>query len=411
MKIGLVVPGFSADESDWCIPALLDLARALSRRHSVHVFALRYPRSRAHRMVHGIPVHAIGGGRAVGLRRVPLLAAAIRAVVAEGRRAPFDALHAFWADEPGLVATAAGRVLRTPAIVSLAGGELVGLRNIDYGGQLSRANRWMIRRALAAADRVTVGSGLLREMAGTHGAPSATLLPLGVDTTRFTASSRHDRPRSDGSPLRVLHVGSLTAVKDQATLLRAFARVVEEEPDVVLRLAGDGPLRAPLEDLAVQLGVTGRVELLGHVKHGALPELYRDSDVFALSSRFESQSLAALEAAACGTPVVGTRVGLIPEIAPPELAAPVGDARSLASVLLHLLRDREGRAVLAREQEALVRSEYALREVVTRLEAMYAAAGSRRLSDHPSGIESSEPPGAVVPEPDTIRAASVQKRR
>ncbi|MCZ7545184.1 MAG: glycosyltransferase family 4 protein [Anaerolineae bacterium] len=119
MKLGFVLPGFSASEADWCIPVFLNLVRALARDHEVHVFALRYPYERRTYTVYGATVHALGGATARGLRRVPLLVRAVRAVVAEARRRRFDVLHGIWADEPGLVAVAAGRMLRTPAVVTL----------------------------------------------------------------------------------------------------------------------------------------------------------------------------------------------------------------------------------------------------------------------------------------------------
>ena len=143
MRLALITPGFSADETDWCIPALLDLVRELSRRHDVHVFTLRYPHRRSRYQVHDAAVTSLGHGTSGGLRRVPLLQHALAAILAEHRQRPFDLLHGLWADEPGFLAVAAGALLRRPAIVSLLGGELVGFPDIGYGGQLSRANRWL----------------------------------------------------------------------------------------------------------------------------------------------------------------------------------------------------------------------------------------------------------------------------
>ncbi len=319
----MIAPGFSADESDWCIPALLDLVRALSRAHEVRVFALRYPPRRSRYVVHGARVNALGGGTAAGFGRLPLLAGAMRRIVAAGRRDPFDVLHGFWADEPGFLAVTAGRLLGVPSVVSVAGGELVGFPDLGYGGQLSRVNRWMADRCLTTARRVTVGSGQLGRVVAERSGSSPLILPFGVDTRRFSPTGLRG---SDSPFLRLLHVGSLTPVKDQATLLRAFARVAGKRPDIALDVAGDGPLREPLATLAERLGLGDRVRFLGAVPHDRLPTLYRTADLFVLSSRHESQGLAALEAAACGTPVVGTAVGVIPELGSPGPAVPPGDA-------------------------------------------------------------------------------------
>ena len=369
MKIGIVVPGFSADEADGCIPALLDLVRAAREAHAVRVFALRYPPRRSRYDVHGAQVHALGGGTASGPGRLPLLARALARIVAEGRRDPFDVLHAFWADEPGVLAVAAGRLLGVPAVVSVAGGELVGVADIGYGGQLGRASRWMTDRSVAGADRVAVGSRAMARAVEQRTGSSPLLLPLGVDTGRFSPDPRRDHRRRPG-PVRLLHVGSLSPVKDQATLLHAFARVAER-PDVALDVAGEGPLRGSLEALGARLGIGDRVTFLGAVPHDRLPELYRAADLFVLSSRHESQSLAALEAAACGTPAVGTAVGVIPELVPPDLAAPPGDAGALAGAILRLVEDDEARRRLRESQRAVVEDRFSLGGTIERLASLY----------------------------------------
>ncbi len=154
MKIGIILPGFSASEDDWCIPALLDLARTLACRPNIelHLFPLRYPHHRTPYDLFGARVHPLGGVNTRGAGRVPLLSRAVRAVWKEHRRGPFDLLHAFWADEPGFVAVTCAGLLRIPSIVSLAGGELADLPEIAYGGQLNTANRLMTQTAMTSGE-------------------------------------------------------------------------------------------------------------------------------------------------------------------------------------------------------------------------------------------------------------------
>jgi glycosyltransferase involved in cell wall biosynthesis len=376
MKIGLIVPGFSASEADWCIPVLLNLVRELGRSHEVHIFSLRYPHWRGRYTVHGAQVHASGGGLASGLRRLPLLMQTLAGVVAETRQGSFDVLHGVWADEPGFLAVTAGRLLGIPAIVSVAGGELVGFPDIGYGGQLSRLNRWMTRCALHTAHRVTVGSHLLGEQAAAHGArlrARLAVVPLGVDTRLFTSRPEGAMPHG---PASLLHVASLAPVKDQATLLRSFAQVVAttQGRGVVLDIVGDGPLRQPLQALAGTLGIGGRVSFHGSVPHPQLPDLYRASELCLLSSRHESQNLAVLEAAACGTPVVGTAVGVVPELAPPDCAVAVGDAGALAAAIQRLLGDDARRKRLGQAQREVVQRQFALDCTIEKLNALYGQA-------------------------------------
>lgn len=372
MKIGLIVPGFSASESDWCIPVLLNLVRELSKVHQVHVYTLRYPHRRGRYAVYGAQVRAFGGGLASGLGRAPLLAQALAGIVGEARRERLDVLHGLWADEPGFLATTASRFLGIRAIVSVAGGELVGFPDIGYGGQLSRINRWMTRRALRDAQCVTVGSALLAQMAVAQ-ADSTRLrrVPLGVDTRLFAVDRRAQRQTAGSGAGSLLHVASLLPVKDQGTLLRAFAQVVAVRPDAVLTIAGDGPLRQTLQAMARLLGIGAQVRFRGAVAHDCLPDLYRSADLCLLSSRHESQNLAVLEAAACGTPVVGTAVGVLPELAPPGCVVPVGDAGALAAAVLRLLDEDERRQGLGQAQAEAVRQRFSLEQTAAALTVLY----------------------------------------
>lgn len=341
MRIGLIVPGFSADEGDWCIPALRGLVRELARRHDVRVFALRYPHRRAVYRIDGAGVHSFGGALAGGVRRVGLIARAWARIAAEHRRRPLDVLHGVWADEPGFLAVAAAASLRLPAVVSLMGGELACLPDIGYGGRLGRVGRALIDLSLRRADAVTVGSAYLRRMAEPRVTRRPLLeIPLGIDPALFHphAAPGEPTPLREGE-VRLLHVGSLVPVKDQETLLRSLALLADGIPRVHLHIVGEGPLRGPLEDLAAALGIAGGVTFHGAVPHGELPRYYRAADLCVLSSRHESQSMVALEAAACGRVVVGTAVGILPELAPWARVVPVGDATALAAAVRQALRE------------------------------------------------------------------------
>ena len=372
LRLGIVVPGFSAHAADWCIPVQLDLARRLSAEADVTVFPLRYPPHRRRYAIGPIQVRPLGGGLAAGLARLSLLRRAVAAVVAEHRRRPFDALHAMWTDEPGFVAVAAGRLLGVPVVASLLGGELVGLRDIGYGAQLSRVNRALIAVTLRGAGRVTAGSFYLRRLAAPS-VPPPRLVPLtlGVNTDRFRPHSDSPEPVAlDGKP-KLLHVGSLVPVKDQATLLRAVAHARRNLPSLHLHIVGDGPLRAALSQLAAQLGLAERVTFHGAVPHERLPAWYRAADLGVLSSRHEGQELVTLEAAACGRATVGTRVGILPDLMPPSYVAPPGDAEGLAASIGSALN--EGQSPLVEAKFDLVRTRYSLEQTCADLGEVYAA--------------------------------------
>ena len=171
-----------------------------------------------------------------------------------------------------------------------------------------------------------------------------------------------------------MHVGALTPVKDQRLLLRAFARVLPAVPTARLDIVGDGPLRPELEHLAAQLGVRDAVCFRGSVDHAALPAVYASAAAFVLSSRHEAQCMVALEAAACARPIVGTSVGIIPQLAAAgaALASPVGDLTALADAMHAALSDTQ---IGPRAQE-LVNRDFALPDCTARFRATYAALGA-----------------------------------
>jgi len=356
LKVGLIVPGFSAHEQDWCIPALLDYVRVLAAHSDVHVFTLRWPERGGRYPVFGATVHAMDGRKQMGAKVMDLWLRAFRELAAEHRRAPFDVLHAFWADEPGWVAAWVGERLRVPVIISLAGGELVGLPELGYGSQLLRGRGKLIRWGLKRSEYATVGSDYLLGLARTHLPVSRwgklKRAPLGVDTEMFAPGTPPPSPprSTEGgetpplAPPRngkgggvFLNAGSLYPVKGHILLMRAFATMLGAS-ESRLRIAGDGPLRAELKKLAVRLGIAARVEFMGEINHGQMPDVYRQADVYAQASWHESQGMAALEAAACGLPVVGTAVGVLPEIG---TAVPVGNVQALAEAMCAALREEE----------------------------------------------------------------------
>lgn len=343
-----MTPGFSAAEDDWCIPALHHLVRWLAAGHEVRVLALRHPTPAREYGFHGARVRALGAGTAGGGARLALLLRAVADLRREHRRQPFDAICGLWADEAGFVAARAARLERTRSLVAVMGGELVAFDDIGYGTWCGRTGRWLVRHSLRHADVVTIGSaGLEPAVRRLRPAAAVARAPLGIDTILFHPEG--ELADLGGEPC-LLQVASLTPVKDQAMLLAAFARLVPTLPRARLHVVGDGPLRAELGARARGLGIGDRVRWHGAVPHHELPALYRAADLHLVSSRFESQGMAALEAAACGTATVGTAVGILPELGDAARTAPVGDAAALAAAVAAALPNASTLGAGARER-------------------------------------------------------------
>ena len=363
MKLALIVPG-GVDRSGErrVVPFLLWLIERLARRHEVHVFALRQESVPGRWPLLGAQVHNAGARP----RRVRALAA----LLAEHRRSPFDVIHAFWAIPQGVVGIIARRLIRRPLVLSLAGGELVSLPSIDYGGMRNARGRAWIRLALAGSDRVVSPCRSMVDEVNRLGW-SAEVVPLGVALDEWPP--RPPGPRVAGEPARLLHVADLSPVKDQETLLAAVALLKKGGVAFTLDVVGGDSSGGLIERRAVELGLQGHVRFHGFLPQPRLRNLAKHGDLLIVSSRHEAGPVVVLEAAALGIPTVGTAVGYVREWAPAAAAAvPVGDARALASEIRRYLGDEDARMALARAAHARALSQNA-DEMTAAYERVYEA--------------------------------------
>ena len=340
LRIAIVLPGFSRDIDDWAIPAIQALVLEMAHIHEVTVFSLRYPPAGQYD-VGGVQHMATGGGTHFGLRSLAIIWRTVKNIARKHQQRAFDVVHAFWADEAGLTAVLASARLGVPAIITLSGGELTHLPDIDYGTQGSKIRGRFVKLAMRRSAALTAGSRYQHQLAIKNGAPpqKLRLLPLGVDTSRFS-------PAELPIPARptIIQAASLVPVKDQALLLKVLERLRVHIPDICLRLVGSGPLEDQLRQLATQADLNHHIIWQVAVPHPAMPDQYRRAQLYLQTSRHESQGMAVLEAMACGLPVIGTPVGVLPEVAarpatadPDLLAKQAGDILSQAKVL-HSLR-------------------------------------------------------------------------
>jgi glycosyltransferase involved in cell wall biosynthesis len=340
MKIGLLVPG-GVDRSGEVrvVPALLALISRLSAGHEVHVFALHQEETPDEWDLLGARVHNIGTH---DTRR-----RALGAIRAEHRAGRLQVIQSIWSGTPGLLATLAGRLLGIPAFVHVAGGELVALPDIAYGGRLAWKGRLREAVVLRAATCVTAASGAMTEALARLGI-AARRLPLGADLQIWPP--RAPVGRDVNRPARLIHVASLNRIKDQETLLRALTLLLDAGIEFELDVVGEDTLGGEVQSLTRRLGLETRVRFHGFLTQRQLRPLMSEADILLVSSRHEAGPLVVLEAAACGVPTVGTAVGHIAEWAPAAaVSVAIKDPQALAQATARLLADESLRLRVARE--------------------------------------------------------------
>ena len=340
MRVALVVPGGVDRSGEYrVIPALLALIRRLARGSDLHVIALSQERDAAEWEWEGAKIHN------VGTRRTRLNA--LRLLRNLHHQAPFDVIQAIWSGTCGLIGVTAGWLLGVPSAVHIAGGELISLPDISYGGRLTGRGRVREALVLRSAAAVTAASSPMVNSVAQLGFP-ASRLPLGVDLE--TWPPREPVRRAAGQVARLLHVASLNGVKDQPTLLGALAAVLKAGVQFEVDVVGEDTLRGAIQALAAKSGLAERIRFHGFMTQRQLRPLVERADLMLLTSRHEAGPLAVLEAAVAGVPTVGTSVGHLVEWTPhAALSVAVGDWEGLAAVIRQVLEDEDLRLTLARE--------------------------------------------------------------
>jgi glycosyltransferase involved in cell wall biosynthesis len=211
------------------------------------------------------------------------------------------------------------------------------------------------------------------------GAPEQyTLIRSGIELERFghpTVSPDEMRSRL-GLPLQSLIVGSVTRLSDQKApldLVHMFARVAAQAPDAILVIVGDGPLRPQVEALIRELGLAGRVRLLGLRRD--VPEVMGCFDLFVLTSLWEGLPRVLPQAMISGLAVVATGVDGSAEIVQHGITGylcPPGQPEQMANRCIELLHQPALRRSMGQAGQQAV-SGFGAKQMVAEIEDLYRA--------------------------------------
>jgi glycosyltransferase involved in cell wall biosynthesis len=283
----------------------------------------------------------------IGMSLAPfLLAAGACSAVKHALRSPEDILDAHYFYPDGVAAAMMGRALKVPVVITARG------TDVNLLPEYAIPRRMILWAASRAAAVVSVSAALKDALVrlGVDGG-KISVLQNGVDTRMFHPVDRASRRARLGlSGTVLLMVGNLLALKGHEVVLRALC----DFPDACLLIIGEGREEPNLKKLTGSLGLGERVRFLGAVPQEQLAEYYGAADALVLASSREGWPNVLLEAMACGTPVVSTRVGGTPEIVAAPEAGVLADERSprgIGDALRRLLRSYPDRGLTRRYAE------------------------------------------------------------
>ena len=259
----------------------------------------------------------------------------IKYFLRDHRKKRYDLLFAFWGYPAGFLGTCLSKLASIPSVVYILGSDAAGIRSINFGVFHKRIPRALTLWTYRHSTVLLAISEFQRKQLLNYGVTkSIDVIPWGVEPNIYPFN--HKKP---GSVLRCIHVGHLTPVKDQATLLKALTSISKRMP-VELRIFGVDGMNGEIQKLTTELGLNDSVQFLDMIPYHLMPDQYGWADIMLHTSISEGQSMALTEAAACGVLLAGTRVGLLHDLGENcAVVVEVGDFKTLAVNVIAVLND------------------------------------------------------------------------
>ncbi len=289
--------------------------------------------------------------------------------------AKLDVLHVHYAIPHAAAAIMAKKILKDikgihiPIITTLHGTDitLVG-KDPNYEDVVSYS--------LNQSDAVTAVSESLKEDTYKFFMVNKPIqvIPNFIDLDKYKRNENEQFRKAFAAPEEfvLMHTSNFRKVKRIDNVITIFNNVLKVKPSKLI-LAGDGPERTAIEKMCADLGISKHVFFLG--KHDFIEKLLSIADVFLMPSETESFGLAALEAMACGVPVICSNTGGMPELNQHGFSgfiANVGDTETMTDYTLEILKTKESLDMFRKNAREHA-SKFSTLNVVPQYENLYAS--------------------------------------
>lgn len=339
-----------------------ELSKALIKRGcEIHIICNKMKKCKDHEIMDGIHIYRVGVVGAVNsiYRRGRYVLSSVKKAKELHKKCHFDLIHAhvFGGALAGVVA---GKTLHLPVVTTVHGLYLKIWKKIAEKGNFFSKRGEMFIIKLPHDKIIAVSQMTARQIRGLGvSSKKIEVISNGVNLEKFNPEVRSVKRRLGIKEDHIVaFFGRLWKVKGVEYLVKAIPSVVDEIPNVKFLMVGEGPQKESLMKLAEDLGISEHVMFHAPIDYSEMPAYIKASDCVVLPSLMEGLPVTALEAMACGVPVVATKVGGTPEVVKDGkngfLLEP-GRPEPIAKKVIQLLRDEKLRKRMGEAGRKFVR--------------------------------------------------------
>ena len=257
-----------------------------------------------------------------------------------------DIIHSHWIIPQGLIGAICSKIHKIPHIATVHGSDVNMVKNNVF---LKNIVSFIIKNSCCITVNSTFTKNLIMDIINKSNENKIEIIPMGIDLDRFAPVNNISLKKKYTEGNLLLFVGRLIDWKGANYLVEAMKDVVIACPKTKLLIVGDGPEKPELEKMTSKLRLTNIVYFIGEIKSTDVVKYYSAADVFIIASivvdgHTEGLGVVTIEAMACGTPVIGSNVGGIPDVIKDGyngFLVPERSPKEISQRIIQILSDKE----------------------------------------------------------------------